>query len=155
MEEKLLKVTMERIKDFEFNIKFEPHMAELLMDEPSPLGADKGPNASRVLSAAIGNCLTASLLFCLQKARIEVGNVKTEVTTALHRTDKGRLRIGNSEVAIRMDIGTEAPNRMGQCIRLFEDFCVVTQSVRKGIPVAVKVQNQDGVELYNSEAAES
>ncbi len=155
MDEKQLTVTMERINNFEFKVKFEPHMAELLMDEPTPLGADKGPNASRVLSAAIGNCLTASLLFCLQKARIEVGAVKTEVATAIHRTEKGRLRIGGSAVAITMDIGAEAPNRMGQCIRLFEDFCVVTQSVRNGIPVSVKVKNQDGIELYNSEAAGS
>ena len=38
------------------------------MDEPEPMGENSGPNAGKVLAAAIGNCLTASLLFCLQKA---------------------------------------------------------------------------------------
>jgi len=38
------------------------------MDEPEPMGGNSGPNACKVLAATIGNCLTASLLFCLQKA---------------------------------------------------------------------------------------
>lgn len=32
----------------------------------------------------------------------------------------------------------------------FEDFCIVTESVRAGIPVAVRVHDHTGTELYAS-----
>jgi uncharacterized OsmC-like protein len=150
MDEKQITVVMEQVNNFEFRIKFDPGMAELIMDEPAPLGKDVGPNASRILSAAVGNCLTASLLFCLQKARVEAKNIKTTISTTINRNEKGRFRIPSSHVSISIDIGSEAPNRIGQCLKLFEDFCIVTQSVRHGIPVTVDVKNQNGEEIYRS-----
>jgi uncharacterized OsmC-like protein len=150
MDEKEFSTFMEMVDNYEFRVKFDPGMADLTMDEPSPLGKDKGPNASRILSAAIGNCLSASLLFCLQKARVEVKGLKTRITTTVARNEKGRFRIPRSRVEITVDIGAEAPNRVGQCLKLFEDFCIVTQSVRNGITVGVEVKNQNGEELYRS-----
>lgn len=149
MEEKQLTVTLEQKKGFEFLVRFDEGM-ELLMDEPRPLGENNGPDASKVLSAAIGNCLTASLLFCLQKARIEPRNMKTTVTTTLTRMEKNRLRVGSSQVKIALDIDHDAPVRMNRCIELFEDFCVVTTSVRNGIDVQVEVVDQNDRLIYQS-----
>ncbi|UCD17608.1 MAG: OsmC family protein [Candidatus Zixiibacteriota bacterium] len=152
MEEKKLAVTLEQIADYEFRVKF-GEGAELLMDEPEPLGAGKGPNASKVLLAAVGNCLTASLLFCLQKARVDVRTVRTTVTTELTRNERNRMRIGSSHVAINIDLDHDAPGRLQKCIELFEDFCVVTASVRNGVDVSVEVIDQNGEKLYNSAGA--
>ena len=33
--------------------------------------------------------------------------------------------------------------RLGRCENLFEDFCIVTQSVRRGIPVNVTVKQRE------------
>jgi uncharacterized OsmC-like protein len=143
-------VSMEQIDNFEFRVKFAEGM-ELLMDEPEPLGHGKGPNPSRVLSAAIGNCLSASLLFCLQKARVYSKVIKTTVTTTTSRNDKGRIRISGSKVSINVEIdqAEEATNRINKCLELFEDFCVVTQSVRNGIEVEVEVIDQHGKKLVS------
>ena len=150
MEDKQLVVTMEQVKGFEFNVKFDEGTI-LLMDEPEPLGEDNGPSASKVLSAAIGNCLSASLLFCLQKARINTRGIKTTVTTRITRNEQKRLRIGGSRIRIEIDMDKdEAPNRAERCIQLFEDFCVVTASVRKGIEVGVEVVDQNGDVLYKT-----
>ncbi|MBN2227265.1 MAG: OsmC family protein [candidate division Zixibacteria bacterium] len=150
MDEKQLTVQMEQIDNYQFKVTFDEGV-ELLMDEPEPLGEDKGPSASKVLSAAIGNCLSASLLFCLQKARIDVRGVKTTVTTTMTRNEQKRMRIGGSKVTINIDLdASEGPNRMQKCIELFEDFCVVTASVRKGIDVAVEVIDQNGEILFDS-----
>ena len=60
---------MKREEGFVFKVDFGlPGVKEFTMDEPAPVGDDSGPNASKVLAAAMGNCLTASLMFCLQKA---------------------------------------------------------------------------------------
>ena len=108
---------MEQIDNYEFNVKFGGG-AELLMDEPEPLGGNKGPSASKVLSAAIGNCLSASLLFCLQKARIDSKIIKTEVVSTITRNDKGRLRFGGSKVTINANIdqNEQTANRINKSI---------------------------------------
>ncbi|NIP81865.1 MAG: OsmC family peroxiredoxin, partial [Gemmatimonadetes bacterium] len=68
MDEKEFDLTLTLREGFQFDTEFDGEkMANLLFDEPSPLGEDEGPNAARVLGAAVGNCLSASLLFCLRK----------------------------------------------------------------------------------------
>ena len=37
--------------------------------------------------------------------------------------------------------------RLKRCLDLFEDFCVVTASVRQGIPVSVEVLDENGASL--------
>jgi len=110
------------------------------MDEPAPVGTEKGPNASRVLSSAVGHCLTASLIFCLQKSRIPLKHVATKVHATLARNETGRWRVQGMKVDINADpLNEQDRERMKQCLDTFEDFCIVTQSVRKGINVKVEV----------------
>ncbi|MFX1561737.1 MAG: OsmC family protein [Promethearchaeota archaeon] len=111
----------------------------MTIDEPEPVGKDVGPNASRVLSAAIGNCLSASLLFCLQRSKQPVGTLRTEVITRIVRNSEGRWRIGNIRVQLHVGIQGLDTNRLQRCIDIFENYCVVTASVRQGIPIDVTV----------------
>ena len=64
-------IELEHLQDYEFKVRFDWDKAgDILMDEPAPLGARNGPNASRMLAAAVGNCLSASLMFCVAKAEV-------------------------------------------------------------------------------------
>src|SRR6266550_932883 len=56
-----------------------PGLGPLVVDEPEPLGAGIGPNPARVLGAALGACLGASLLFCLRRAHVDVSGLRTSV----------------------------------------------------------------------------
>ena len=68
-------IDMEQMEDYAFRVRFDKEQFPPLdMDEPVPLGKESGPNASRVL-AAIGNCLSASLLFCARKGRVKLGDL--------------------------------------------------------------------------------
>jgi len=151
-EEKEIVVDLELLDKYRFNVSFAAAEADLLMDEPEPLGDGTGPNATAVLSAAIGNCLSASLLFCLRKARLDPNDVKTKVRTRTARNEKGRLRVGSTQVEITLDTD-EAKEKLSRCLGLFEDFCIVTQSVRQGIPVDVTVVTPEGMELHGETAA--
>lgn len=118
----------------------QPGATTFVLDEPPPLGEGRGPNATRVLAAAVGHCLSASLLFCLRKARVEVRSMRTTVTGSLVRNERGRLRIGGIQVTLAPDVPTAQHERMGRCLDLFEDFCIVTASVRQAFPVDVTVE---------------
>jgi organic hydroperoxide reductase OsmC/OhrA len=125
---------------YAFSVDFEQEgVPSLLLDEPPPLGAGRGPNATRVLAAAVGNCLGASLLFCLRKSRVDVRELRTTVAGRLVRNEQGRFRIAEIRVRLTPDVPPEQRERMRRCLGLFEDFCTVTESVRQGIHVDVEV----------------
>ncbi len=141
MSEQPFTVTLDLKQGYVFHVDFgQPGAAHLLVDEPPPLGEGRGPNAARVLAAAVGNCLSASALYCLRRARIDVQGLRTVVTGHLVRNEQGRLRIGNLSVTLHLDLKEEDRSRVGRCLELFEDFCVVTASVRQGIDVTVRVE---------------
>jgi len=134
--------TLDQVKDYTFTVTFDKEtMKALTVDEPEPVGSGQGPNASRVLASAVGHCLSASLLFCLQKSRIPLKHMATKVHTTLARNEAGRWRVQAIKVEIKADPESEQEReRMKRCLDIFEDFCIVTQSVRKGINVQVNVQ---------------
>jgi uncharacterized OsmC-like protein len=133
-------IRVKLLSDYRFLVTYPGHEdAPLLMDEPEPLGAASGPNASAVLASAVGNCLSASLLYCLRRARIEVEDLETSVMLQQGRNEHGRLRITGMDVVVKPTIASRS-GRVDRCLEIFEDFCVVTESVRNGIDVSVNVE---------------
>lgn len=116
-----------------------PGVPPLIMDEPVPLGEGEGPNAARVLATAVGHCLSASLLFCLRKAHVDVQDLRTTVGATLARNERGRLRITDLRIRIAPVVPAEQRDRMTRCLELFEDFCLVTRSVQQGIAITTEV----------------
>ena len=134
---------LHRVKDYQFKVEFDlPGMPGLVTDEAEPLGKNAGPNPSRMLSAAVGNCLSSSLLFCLSRAKVEVGDMKASVETVMRRNEKGRWRIAALKVKLHPAIRDEDVPRSKRCLEVFEDFCIVTESVRKGIEVNVTIETE-------------
>ena len=151
-DEPRFRITLQQIENFEFNVKFDwEGVEDLLLDEPDPLGGQKGPNAARLVGAAAGNCLSASLLFCLQKAKVDIKGIKTVVEGEVVRNEKKRLRIGKLKVTVGLDTEAERA-KLERCFGLFEDYCLVTQSLRDGIPVHVSVVDRNGETLFENEA---
>ncbi len=133
-------IHMEQIDGYEFRVRFDKEQfAELHLDEPPPLGRDSAPNAARVLAAAVGNCLSASLLFCLKKAGHDLAGIHSDVRVQIVRTENKRLRIGAVDVVLHPHIDADS-EALAKCIGSFEDFCIVTQSVRQGLDVRVRVE---------------
>jgi uncharacterized OsmC-like protein len=134
-------ISMDQVRDYEFRVRFDKEgLPDLIMDEPPPLGHDAGPNPSRILAAAIANCLSASLLFCARRARVEVGPIHAEVKMQIVRNENKRLRVGKVEVVIDPHLPDAEKEKAARCLEIFEDFCVVTQSVRQGFEIAVSVK---------------
>jgi uncharacterized OsmC-like protein len=129
------------IQGYKFKVEFDSEgIADLIVDEPKPMGENSGPNPTRLLSAAVGHCLNSSLLFCLSKARINVKNLETTVKATQERNEEGLLRIRKLEVEMYLDVDEQDRTRITRCLDIFENYCTVTQSVRKGIEVTVNVK---------------
>jgi organic hydroperoxide reductase OsmC/OhrA len=139
-------LTLEQEKGYEFRVKFDwPGVADLVLDEPEPLGGKRGPNAARLVAAAVANCLSASLVFCMQgKFKQKPGPIKARATGTLERNERGRYRIAGIEVAIALSDKVGVIQHFDRCAEQFEDFCIVTESIRKGIPVSVSVKDAAG-----------
>lgn len=139
-------VTVRLARDYQFIAEFDdvPGRPSLRLDEPAPLGQGQGPNAADVLGAAVGNCLAASLAFCLRRARIDVEGMTATVATHVTRNEKGRFRITGIDVVLDPRLGG-AGARLDRCGDLFEDFCIVTASVKQGIPVKVSLTQPEPV----------
>jgi len=137
-------VTLSLAQGFEFVASFDdlPGSPVIRVDEPRPLGGGRGPNATALVAAAAGNCLAASLLMCLQKSRASVGGMKASVSAHVGRNEAGRLRISHIDVELESELGENDLAKLERCSGLFEDFCVVTQSLRKGVPVNVTLKRR-------------
>lgn len=151
-EESRFTIHLEQQQGFLINTRFDwKRVPDLLLDEPPPLGEQQGPNPSRLLTASVADCLCASLLFCVFKETPPDHCITAEATCIMVRNDKKRLRIGGMEMRLIVsDAVTQSP-RFPRCKALFEDFCVVSASIRQGIPMRVTVQDQQGTILHTSE----
>ena len=62
------------------------------------------------------------------------------VQGTMERNDNGRFRIARLDVTLTPTVEGEPEARCDRCLGLFEEFCIVTQSVRDGIEVDVRVE---------------
>lgn len=145
MAENAFTIELRQQADYRFETRFDDTtLAPLVTDEPAPLGHDSGPNPSRLLAVAVANCLSASLLFAMRKFKYEPGPLRTRATTTLARNEDKRLRIAGIAVDIHIGQPASAFALLERVLGQFEEFCVVTQSVRSAIPVAVRVIDSTG-----------
>lgn len=136
---------------YAFRVRFDwDSVPELLLDEPRPLGEERGPNAARLVAAAAANCLSASLLYCVSKRDPAPGAVRARVRGRMVRNEQGRLRVGALEVTLHLSSELAGSPKLDRCAALFEDFCVVTASLRTGFPVRVRVEDPQGRLLHEA-----
>ena len=147
-------LTMEKTNSkMEFKTIFDKEQfPDLFFDEPKSSGGDDAyPSASRILTSAVMNCLSASLSFCLAKSRVPMENVqiKTEATTKISRNEEGRLRVQKIMVTItplfkgnnESDFTNEDfLKKLERCIKIFENYCVVSQSIINGIDISTEIK---------------
>ncbi len=134
-------ISIDQVDDFEFRVKFDKEQyADLLMDEPPPLGKDSAPSAGRMLAAAVGNCLSASFLFAARKNGLTPSRIHSDVKVEIVRNENRRFRIGRIEVNLDPALSSDDLDKVKAVAAMFEDFCTITASVRQGIPVDVHIR---------------
>jgi uncharacterized OsmC-like protein len=148
-DEQSFEVSLEQVEDFEFRVHFDgTALEDLSTDEPPPQGRNAGPNPARMLLVAVANCLAASLLFSLRKFRNAPGPLRAKARGRLARNAQGRWRVAGMEVDLQLADPAASLQHVERALAQFEDFCIVTESVRAGIPVTVRVHDGAGREVH-------
>lgn len=117
------------------------HGGPITSDEPDPVGGASAPATPALLGAAMGHCLSASLLETLRRAHVPVEGLDADVACVVAPNADGLPRIDHVEVVIRPTLSVMMA-RARRCEEIFERHCTVTSSVREGIDVTVRVDWQ-------------
>ncbi|HMN75058.1 MAG TPA: OsmC family protein [Burkholderiaceae bacterium] len=141
-------VELVQLADYRFEASFGvPGMPALVTDEPPPLGGNTGPSPDHLLAAAVANCLASSLLFALRKFKNQPEPIRAVAVVEKARNADKRMRISRIAVDLHFGAASAGMQMLERALAQFEDFCVVTQSVRAGIAVDVRVFDADGTLL--------
>ena len=140
-------VNLMQEKDFRFAIDFAGGIPLLYGDETPPLGGGTGPNPAQLLAAAVGNCMSDSLLFAIRKFKQHPEPIQTTVAASIDRNPENRLRVLGIQVKLTLGVAAASLAHLDRALEQFEEFCTVGQSVRQGIPVTIEVYDSAGLRL--------
>jgi uncharacterized OsmC-like protein len=145
-------VELDHKERYSFTARFVSEEGRLNMDEPAPLGPGGGPEGVSLLAGAAGYCLAASLVFCLRKVRVPFDDLDVRAVAHLKRVEKRLRRVESMEVDIHLQVEQEHEKAMERCLRHFHEFCIVTESIKGGFPITVRVHHPWGVNEVKYEA---
>ena len=140
-------VNLKQEKDFRFAIDFADGIPVLYGDEAPPLGGGSGPNPAQLLAAAVGNCMSDSLLFAIRKFKQHPEPIQATVAATIDRNPANRLRVLDIQVKLTLGVAASGLAHLDRALEQFEEFCTVGQSVRQGIPITGEVYDSEGLRL--------
>lgn len=140
-------IELRLLENFLFEVDF-GEFGNIMTDEAPPVGGGEGPDPSMMVAAGVANCLAASLLFALRKYKSDPKGLRATVSIVTERVEK-HLRITSLQVKLHLESEKQQLPGLDQALEQFEKFCVVTQSVRQGIPTSVEVFDAGGTQLTN------
>jgi len=143
-------VDLRQDANYRFAIRFSADLPVLQADEPAPLGEGAGPSPVQLLSAAVGNCLSASLVFALRKFKQSAEPIGAQVDATVGRNENNRLRVQQLHVRLTLGVAARSLDHLDKVLAQFEEFCTVTQSIRAAIRVDVEVRDSEGTLLSGS-----
>lgn len=147
MSEASIQVQLKQRQDYQFDIHFGGQVPLLLADEPAPLGTGLGPSPVQLLAAAVGNCLSDSLLFALRKFKQSPDPLVCDVQAEVGRNAEGRQRVLAIKAVLKLGVPATSLQHLDRVLGQFQDYCTVTQSVGQGIAISVEVVDALGVRL--------
>jgi uncharacterized OsmC-like protein len=147
MADQVVQVSLSQQQDYQFKVAFEGDVPTLLADEPAPMGQGLGPSPVQLLAAAVGNCLSDSLLFALRKFKQQPEPLSCQVRAEVGRNSEGRVRVLAMTAELKLGVPADQLQHLDRVLTQFESFCTVTQSVGQGIPITVHVRDANGVVL--------
>jgi len=112
-------------------------MENLFIDEQHKKSKDKiGPNPSKLLALSVLGCMAASFAVCLQKKNFLLSDFEAKAVITSIRNEKGFWRLKKIDIKLNPKIDNpKMHKRVNQCKKIFEQFCIISESLREGIEI--------------------
>jgi uncharacterized OsmC-like protein len=147
MAENTIQIELTQRHDYRFDVQFGGEVPVLTTDEPAPLGTGQGPSPVQMLCAAVGNCLSDSLLFALRKFKQAPEPIRTQVQAEVGRNADNRLRVLKITAMLTLGVPAARLEHLDRVLDTFEQYCTVTQSVGQGMAIELQVFDATGARL--------
>ena len=99
-----------------------------------------GTSPTKLLALSVLGCLSLSFSFCLQKENFSLSEFDGKAEVIIMRNDKGFWRVKKINVEMIPKIDTpEMRKRADQCRKFFEQYCIISESLRSGFEVNVNL----------------
>ena len=147
MSDKTIRIELTQRHDYRFDVQFGGDAPALTTDEPAPLGTGLGPSPVQLLAAAVGNCLSDSLLFALRKFKQTPEPIRCTVQAEIGRNNDNRLRVLKMTAVLTLGVPAAQLAHLDRVLETFEQYCTVTQSVGQGIAIDTQVLDATGARL--------
>ncbi|MHC1566624.1 MAG: OsmC family protein [Candidatus Syntropharchaeales archaeon] len=122
------------IEGMEVEVNFKK-IPPLKIDEPPSFhGKGKGPSPLEVFLSSIGACTAATFAYISRKMGMEMEKINADVR-GIASKEKGVWRI--KKIEIRMNV---LGSGVEDCFDEFQKYCAITESVKNGIPVELKLE---------------
>lgn len=107
----------------------------LLIDRPVAKGGeDRGPLGGELLLLSLGGCFMSTLLAAIRARNAPVSGVRVTVQGTVAESP-GRF----SELAVRVSADHEDPDLLRKLISIAEQGCLVTNTLKQGMPVSCEL----------------
>jgi uncharacterized OsmC-like protein len=116
-------------------------MQNIYIDERERKETDKiGHSPAKLLALSVLGCLAASFEFCLTKRNFSLKGLDGTAEVTIARNKKGFWRVKkiNIDLIPLVDDPTMR-KRVDQCKKFFEQYCIISESLRKGFEINVNL----------------
>jgi len=115
------------------------HFPKLKVDIPTEFGGkSKSPCPDELFFSAVGGCLLTTFLYFKEKMGLELRGLQVSVKGALSNIGRKGYQMTGIEVLMHMDVDQEERIKAEECVELAREYCHLTRSLERGIPVKVE-----------------
>jgi uncharacterized OsmC-like protein len=136
-----MKINISWMDDFGFKADVR-QFKNILLDEPQSFkGSDRGPSPVEYILLGIGGCLGASFIHCCKINNLKIKRLELIVDGKMtHNQPYNHLELVNVNTELNIiDFKGKKDEDLEKCINNFKHYCVVTNSLIRGLPIDVKV----------------
>jgi len=105
----------------------------IVMDRPEEKGgSDRGPMGGETMLCALGGCFMSNLMAAAQAREVDLGEVELDIVGTTG---------GTPPVYERIDMNVSAAGEsLDKLVQIAERGCIVANTLKQGLPVAIAVQ---------------
>ena len=113
-------------------------------DEPESFhGTNKGPSPVEYFLIGIGGCIGSTFVFCCKKNNIEIEDISVTIDGIITHKEERENLLQFDRIEGKIDFIPKNVSKdeiaIKSCIKDFQKYCVVSNSIQQGIPMNVQV----------------